>query len=109
MLPFSAAKENFEETVLRSDLPVLLDFWAPWCGYCRRIAPALGLIADEFGDRLRVAKINTDEQPELTERYHVDTLPTLLLVKAGQTGEALIAPESRDQITDWLRAQGAID
>ena len=92
-------KENFEQEVLQSDRPVLVDFWAPWCVYCRRIAPVLDRM-DGQSDVV-IAKINIDEQPELEERFQVDTIPTLLLFRNGQAGEPLIAPGSKAQIVDW--------
>ena len=107
MLPFAVTKENYEEKVLRSEVPVLVDFWAPWCGYCRRIAPALGMIADAMGPRLAIAKLNVDELPELSEQYGVDTIPMLTLIKDGQVlGENLINPASKDEIMAWLRQNG---
>ena len=62
-------KENFEEQVLRAEKPVLVDFWAPWCTYCRRIAPAVDQVAGQYGEQMVVGKVNVDEQPELAERF----------------------------------------
>ena len=107
MLPFAVTKENYEEKVLKSEVPVLVDFWAPWCGYCRRIAPVLGMVSDRLGERLAGAKLNIDELPELGEQYGVDTIPMLTLVRDGKkVGEDLINPPSLDAILDWLRANG---
>ncbi|MFC0864647.1 thioredoxin [Sphaerimonospora cavernae] len=76
--------ENFAEQVLRSDKPVLVDFWADWCPPCRMIAPILEEIAEEYGDRLTVAKLNADDHPEIAQRYGVMAFPTLNLYRNGE-------------------------
>ena len=101
MTPVVITKENFAELVERAEKPVLVDFWAPWCVYCRRIAPAVEQIARQYDGRLVVGKINVDEQPELEERFAVEAIPTLLLFRDGRAGEPLVAPGSKAQIVDW--------
>ena len=101
MTPVTITKENFAELVERAEKPVLVDLWAPWCVYCRRIGPAVDQIAQQYDGQLVVGKVNIDEQPELEERFQVDTIPTLLLFRNGQAGEPLIAPGSKAQIVDW--------
>ena len=101
MTPVTITKENFAELVERAEKPVLVDFWAPWCVYCRRIGPVVDQIAQQYDGQLVVGKVNIDEQPELEERFQVDTIPTLLLFWDGQAGEPLIAPGSKAQIVDW--------
>lgn len=76
-------KTNFQEEVLRSDKPVLLDFWAPWCAPCRMVVPIIEEIADERPD-IKVGKINVDEQPELASQFHVMSIPTLVVMKNGK-------------------------
>ena len=93
-------KENFNSEVLQSDKPVLLDFWATWCGPCRMLSPIVDQVADERPD-VKVGKVNVDEQPELAERFGVETIPTLLVFRNGQAGEPLIAPGSKAQIVEW--------
>ena len=92
--------ETFDQTV-NSDTTVFVDFWAPWCTYCRRIAPAVDQVAGQYGEQMVVGKVNVDEQPELAERFGVETIPTLLVFRNGQAGEPLIAPGSKAQIVEW--------
>lgn len=101
MKPIAITKENFETLVLKAEKPVLVDFWAPWCVYCRRINPAIDQLAEQYAEKLTVGKINIDEEPELAERFQVDTIPTLLLFRNGQAGEPLVAPGSKAQIVEW--------
>lgn len=96
----TVTQENFEKQVLHSGRPVMVDFWAPWCVYCRRIAPAVGQLADEQGERLGVGKINIDEQPALAGQFQVETIPTLMLFREGKAiGPTIDRPllESADQ------------
>ena len=101
--------ENFEEKVLKSELPVMLDFWAPWCVYCRRIEPAVEELAEDADGKLIIGKVNVDEQPQLADRFGVETIPNLLLFKNGaKAEEELTAPGSRDAIEEWLETYGVI-
>jgi thioredoxin 1 len=74
---------NFEEEVLKSDLPVLVDFWAPWCAPCRMVAPVLEEISKEYEGKLKICKVNVDESPELASQYGIMSIPTLLIFKGG--------------------------
>ncbi len=98
-------KENFNEEIVVSDLPVLVDFWAPWCVYCRRIAPVLDRMADNLDGQVVIAKIDVDEQPELAAQFSVETIPALFLFQNGEPGEKLVAPSSQAQIEAWMDEQ----
>lgn len=94
-------KDNFQEVVLNSDKPVLVDFWASWCGPCRMVAPILEEIANERSD-VKVCKINVDEEPELAGRYNVMSIPTLLVVKEGQVVNQAVGARPKSQILSLL-------
>ncbi len=96
-------RENFAQEVLQSEQPVLVEFWAPWCVYCRRISPALDRM--DQASEVKIAKINIDEQPELAAQFQVEVIPTFLLFQEGQHGDRLIAPGSQAQIEEWIRTQ----
>ena len=90
MAIINITKEIFEEQILKADQPVLVDFWAPWCTYCRRIAPTFDKIAEQQEDKLVFAKVNVDEAPEIAEKYGIDTIPTLLLFKNGEVAGTIV-------------------
>ncbi len=102
----SVTKDNFVSEVQQADKAVLIDFWAPWCGYCKRIAPVVEAVAGNYEDKLIFGKINVDEQEELEDRFEVMTIPTLLLFKDGKPGAPLVNPGSRADIDRWLSEQG---
>jgi thioredoxin 1 len=82
--PVHVTDEAFEKTVLQSSIPVVVDFWAPWCGPCRMVAPILGKLAKEYAGKLLIAKVNTDENPEWAMKYGVQGIPTMLFISDGQ-------------------------
>jgi thioredoxin 1 len=99
--------QSFASDVLGSDSPVLVDFWAEWCGPCRMIAPALEEIAGELGDQVTIAKLNIDENPDTPGRYGVRGIPTMLLFKGGQPVAQKVGAAPRSQIQQWLEANSS--
>lgn len=98
----NVTKENFKQEILEANKPVIIDFWAPWCTYCRRIAPAFDKIAAQQENKLIFAKINIDETPEIAEEYGIDTIPTLLLFKHGEVAGTIVAPDSKSKIESFI-------
>ena len=95
-------EENFESSVLKSDIPVLVDFWAEWCGPCKQIAPILEEISSEYSNKLTVAKIDVDENPEMPSKYQVRGIPTMILFNNGNIVDTKVGMSSKQDLTDWL-------
>ena len=86
---FEVTSDNFQSDVLGSDVPVLVDFWAAWCGPCRIVAPVMAELAEELDGKVRFAKLNVDEQQELAMRFHVSSIPTFILFKNGSAADQI--------------------
>jgi thioredoxin 1 len=81
---------TFKAEVLDSDVPVLVDFWAPWCGPCRMVGPVVDEIADQYGENLKVVKVNTDENPQIASQYGIRSIPTLMIFKGGEKVDMVV-------------------
>ena len=95
---------SFEEDVLKSDTPVLVDFWAPWCGPCRMLAPTVDVISEEYEGKVKVGKVNTDENPQIATQHQINSIPTLMIFKGGEVVERLVGAIPKEKITEKLDA-----
>ncbi len=95
--------QSFDDDVIKSDKPVVVDFWAEWCGPCRQIGPALEELAGELDGAVTIAKLNIDENPGAPDRYGVRGIPTLMLFKDGQVAAVLVGARPKSQIKDWVQ------
>ncbi len=98
----SVSDDSFETDVLKSDGPVLVDFWAEWCGPCKQIGPALEEIAAEYDGKVRIAKINIDENPHTPGKYGVRGIPTLMIFKDGQVAATKVGAMPKSKIVEWI-------
>lgn len=94
--------DSFDQEVLSSDTPVLVDYWAEWCGPCKMIAPVLDELADEYDGKLKVAKLNIDENPNTPPKYGIRGIPTLMLFKNGEIADTKVGSLSKTQLSEFL-------
>jgi thioredoxin 1 len=97
---------TFEQDVLKADKPVLVDFWAEWCGPCKQIAPALDQISEELADVVTIAKLDIEESPGIPSRYGVRGIPTMMLFRGGQMASMKVGAMPKQKILDWLHEAG---
>ncbi len=107
MAEIQLTDDTFDKDVLQSPQPVLVDFWAPWCGPCRMLAPLVEELAKEYTGKIKVAKINTDEHPNAASRFKISAIPTLLFFKGGKVVEQLVGVHSKAEIKKTLDAMVA--
>ncbi|MBD2181745.1 MULTISPECIES: thioredoxin [Oscillatoriophycideae] len=93
---------TFEQEVIQSEIPVLVDFWAPWCGPCRMVAPVVDEIADQYKDQVKVVKLNTDENPNVASKYGIRSIPTLMIFKGGQRVDMVVGAVPKTTLSNTL-------
>jgi thioredoxin len=106
--PLIVTDTTFAQEIERSQLPVLLDMWAAWCGPCRTLAPVIEQLAQELAGRIRVAKLDIDENPAIADRYGVRSIPTLLLLRGGREIDRIVGAQPRREIVRRLQAAGLL-
>lgn len=100
----SIDEKNFETEVINSELPVLIDFWAVWCGPCKEIAPILDEINNEINNKIKIVKINIDENPNIPSKYGVQSIPTLIILKKGEIVATKVGSSLKSDILSWIES-----
>lgn len=107
MATVKADTASFQTDVLGADVPVVVDFWAEWCGPCKMIAPALEEISTEMGDQVKIVKLNIDENPEIAAQYGVRSIPTLYMFKGGEIADQMVGAAPKGKLSDWIKNAAA--
>ena len=102
MAELKITRENFENEVMKSDIPVLIDFWAPWCGPCRMMGPIIEQLAEEYEGKAKVGKVNVDEEGELSQAFGVMSIPTIVLVKDGKIVKQAVGARPKAEVEAML-------
>ena len=100
--PITVNDENFDDEVLRSDIPVLVDFWAEWCGPCKVVGPTVEALASDYQGKVKVAKLNVDDNPEAAGRFGVRSIPTLIVFKDGEAQQAAVGVKPKGQLAELI-------
>lgn len=95
---------NFKSDVLESDVPVVVDFWAEWCGPCKMIGPSLEELSDELAGKVKITKVNIDENPDIAAKYGVRSIPTLLMFKNGEPASMQVGAKPKGALADWINS-----
>lgn len=102
MATVKVTDSSFKDDVIGSSTPVLVDFWAEWCGPCKQIGPALEEISEEMGDKIKIAKVNIDDDPETPAKFHVRGIPTLMIFKDGQVVATKVGAMTKSKLSEWV-------
>jgi thioredoxin 1 len=100
---FEASDGNFDQEILKADKPALVDFWAPWCGPCKALGPIVEELAASYGDRVKFAKVNVDDNPRISATYGIRSIPTLILFKDGKILDSMLGLVPRDRLEAFLK------
>lgn len=101
-MAMNITNENFDEEVIKSDLPVLVDFWAPWCGPCRMVGPIVEEVAEELEGKVKICKVNVDEEPDLASQFKVMSIPTLAVIRDGKVEKIEVGAKNKEAIKTML-------
>ncbi len=102
--PLTLTDATFDREVVQADQPVLVDFWAPWCGPCRQVAPVIEALASEYDGKAKIAKLNVDDNPRISQQFNIRSIPTLMVFKGGEPVETVVGVRPKIQVEELLNA-----